>query len=112
VLQPWVPIIALVLAWTLLALWAPQVLVWAGGVLLALALLSSLKAAWSARRARAQRGRTEKKMQALDWKLIDNSLTSPRPKQDCERPETLGVCTGLDCMVYRTCNFNIKRPLP
>ena len=111
-LQPWVPVIALFLAWTLLALWAPQVLVWAGGTLLALALLAQVKDAWSAWRARGRGRRTEKRMLALDWTLIDNSLASPRLKQDCERPETLGVCTGPDCMVYRTCNFNIKRPLP
>jgi hypothetical protein len=111
-LQPWVPVIALFLAWTLLSLWAPQVLVGAGGLLLALALLSQARAWGTAWRARRRNRQVEKRMLALDWKLIDNSVASARPKQDCERPETLGVCTGPDCMVYKTCNFNIKRPLP
>lgn len=111
-LRPWVPAIALGLAWLLASLWAPQVLVWAGGILFGLALLSGLAEpfkAWGRRR----RGRSaEKRMLELDWKVIDNSLASPRLRQDCERPETLGVCTGRDCMVYDDCNFNIKRPLP
>ncbi len=53
-----------------------------------------------------------RKAAELDWKIIDQSLAEERPKRDCERPETLGVCTGRDCLVYDSCNFNIKKPLP
>jgi hypothetical protein len=96
----------------LLSLWAPQVLVWAGGCLFGLALLSQCSEPVKALARRRRSRKTEERMLALDWKVIDNSVASTRLKQDCERPETLGVCTGLDCMVYRNCNFNIKRPLP
>jgi len=110
-LRPWVPAIALLLAWTLLSLWAPQVLVWAGGALFVLALGSMLLEPFRALARLRRTRKTEKRMMQLDWRLIDNSLASTRLKQDCERPETLGVCTGSDCMVYQTCNFNIKRPV-
>jgi hypothetical protein len=112
-LRPWVPLIALTLCVALVSLWFPQALVWAGGGLLALALLSGLlQPAWARLQAWRQRRRQRARMVELDWKLIDNSLSNPRLQQDCERPGTLGVCTGRDCMVYQSCNFNIKRPLP
>jgi hypothetical protein len=108
-LRPWVPLIALglllALAWT----WNHQAIVWLGGGILVLAfvmdLLPKLKAKW-------RRQRAVKKAFELDWKIIDNSMADDRLKRDCERPETLGICTGRDCLVYDDCQFNIKKPLP
>ena len=58
-----------------------------------------------------KRRRSQMKAKSLDWSVIDGSLRSPRPQRDCERQESLGICTGLDCLVYESCNFNIKKPL-
>jgi len=84
---------------------------WLGaGVLLALAasqLFQVLKKRW----ARAPRSSREK-AESLGWKLIDSSSQAVRPKPDCERPETLGVCTGRECLLYDSCHFAIKKPLP
>ncbi len=52
------------------------------------------------------------KAESLGWKLIESSAQGFRPKPDCERPETLGVCTGRECLVYETCHFAIKKQLP
>jgi hypothetical protein len=108
-LRPWVPLIALTVALALLWQFQPSLLAWGGGGLLVLALGSQLgqKFRFRWRKAAAQRRAVE-----LDWKIIDRSLADERLKQDCERPETLGVCTGRECMVYDTCAFNIKKPLP
>jgi|GEM_PF-2829959 hypothetical protein len=108
-LRRWVPLISLLLLVALAWSWGRTAAVWAGGALAAAALLStaaqSLAAWWKKRRVRAR-------TLALDWSVIDNSLAEPRPRRDCERQETLGVCTGRECLVYDQCNFNIKRPLP
>ena len=108
-LRRWVPLIALLLLLALAWSWGRTAAAWAGGGLLSAALLSSmfqsLAARWKRRRVRAR-------AMALDWSVIDNSLAEPRPRRDCERPETLGVCTGRECLVYDSCNFNIKRPMP
>jgi hypothetical protein len=109
VLRRWVPFIALALLVALAWTWGHAAAIWAGGVLVAAALLSAafqpLAARWKRRRVRAR-------AMALDWSVIDNSLAEPRPRRDCERQETLGVCTGRECLVYDSCNFNIKRPMP
>jgi hypothetical protein len=113
-LRPWVPLIALAL---LMAIgWHTGILAVVGGVLLGLALGSQLLA-WTVPGSRGlaeawRKRKTQRRMARLDWAVIDNSMAAPRPRQDCERPETLGICTGLECMVYKTCNFNIKKPLP
>ncbi|HXC62857.1 MAG TPA: hypothetical protein VNZ67_00800 [bacterium] len=108
-LRRWVPLIALLLLAALAWSWGRTAAVWAGGALALAALLSSavqsLAATWKKRRVRSR-------TLALDWSVIDNSLAEPRPRRDCERQETLGICTGRECLVYDQCNFNIKRPLP
>jgi hypothetical protein len=108
-LRPWVPLIALGLLLVLAWQFQPQLLVWGGGTILVLALLGPLvgRAVRGWRRARAER-----KAATLDWKIIDQSLAQDRLRRDCERPETLGVCTGRECLVYDSCAFNIKKPLP
>jgi hypothetical protein len=108
-LRRWVPLIALGLLVALAWSWGRAIAVWAGAALLAAAALSSLVQSAA---ARWKRRRTRARTLALDWSVIDNSLAEPRPRRDCERPETLGVCTGRECLVYEGCNFNIKRPLP
>jgi hypothetical protein len=116
VLRPWVPLIAVVLltaiAWQL----GSEVVAALGGALLGLALLSEafarlapLKEAWTQRRRKQA---LHARMQKLDWSVIDNSMASERVRRDCERSETLGVCTGMECLVYKNCTFNIKKPLP
>ena len=77
-----------------------------GGGLLAVALARELGdgvGRWRHRQGALRRSK------ALDWTVIDSSLKEPRAKRDCERPETLGVCTGRECLVYDLCNYNIKR---
>ena len=56
-----------------------------------------------------RRKRAVKKAEKLDWQWIDNTLNSDRPRRDCERQESLGICTGRECLVYETCDFNIKK---
>lgn len=77
-----------------------------GALVLAAALLSQVsdraQATW-------RRRRTQARVLALDWSVIEGSLAQTRAKPDCERPETLGQCTGRECLVYDSCNFNIKR---
>jgi hypothetical protein len=115
-LRPWVPFIALALLMALGWSLGSAFLDGAGGCLLAAALVSELMARLrplgegfrASRKRRSLRERAVK----LDWSVIDNSMAAGRIKRDCERPETLGVCTGLECLVYKTCNFNIKKPLP
>jgi hypothetical protein len=108
-LRPWVPLIALGLLLALAWQFQPGLLVWGGGLLLALAVLGPLA---QGLRRRWRKGKADKRAAALDWKIIDQSLANERIKRDCERPETLGVCTGRDCLVYDSCAFNIKKPLP
>ena len=99
--------IALFLGLTLLWTWAREVLVWVGGVLFLMALLAPLKRfSW-----RWPKKSALERSKALDWRIIDNSLARERPIRDCERQETLGICTGRECLVYDSCNFNIKKPL-
>ena len=95
----------LALAWR----FQPDLLVWGGGSLLLAALLGQ---AFQKMSLRWRKARAEKKAAALDWTIIDQSMSRERPKRDCERQETLGICTGRECLVYDTCNFNIKKPLP
>lgn len=108
-LRPWVSFIALLLAALLLWQVGTGFLAWLGGGLLALALLNGSRASlvqwWKKRR-------TRQRVVELDWKIIDNSLAQDRPMRDCERQETLGICTGRECLVYDGCQFNIKKPLP
>jgi hypothetical protein len=82
---------------------------WAGGLLLLWAVAAPLAAELSRRWSRV---RAQKKALELDWKIIEQSAANPRPQPDCERPQTLGVCTGRECLLYDTCTFNIKKPLP
>jgi hypothetical protein len=108
-LRPWVSFIALVVAAVLLWQVGSGFLAWIGAGLLVAAILNGSRqdlARWWKRR------RTQQKVVQLDWKIIDNSLAQDRLLQDCERPETLGVCTGRECMVYDSCQFNLKKPLP
>jgi hypothetical protein len=115
-LRPWVPLIALALLMALTWRAGTGFLALLGGCLLGLALASELLARLAPALGRAQadlkRKRTRERAARLDWSVIDNSMSSDRLKPDCERPATLGVCTGRECMVYKTCNFNIKKPLP
>ena len=116
-LRPWVPLIAFAMLWALGRLWfGNEFLVGLGGCLLAAAVLSQLwqglGPGWDAVRAGFRRKRAVQRASRLDWTVIDNSMQRERLQRDCERPETLGVCTGLECLVYKTCNFNIKKPLP
>jgi hypothetical protein len=108
-LRPWVPLIALGLGLLLLWQLGANSLAWLGGGLLAAALLypllQGLGKQW-------RRERSLKKAEKLDWSIIDNSLSRDRVQRDCERQETLGICTGRECLVYEGCNFNIKKPLP
>ena len=108
-MRPWVPLIALGLLFALAWAYSPTLVAWLGGGLLVAALLSEslqrLRRTWRKQRA-------EKRAAELDWRIIDQSLAEERPKRDCERPETLGICTGRECLVYDPCNFNIKKPLP
>jgi hypothetical protein len=108
-LRPWVPLIALGLLLALAWQFQPALLVWTGGALLLLAILGPF---FKALGRRWRRSRAEKKAAQLDWKIIDQSIANDRLRRDCERPETLGVCTGRECLVYDSCAFNIKKPLP
>jgi hypothetical protein len=108
-LRPWVPLIALGLLLALAWQYQPQLLVWIGGALLAWAVLAPLPTRLKFRWRKAQ---AEKRALELDWKIIDQSVANDRLQRDCERPETLGTCTGRECLVYDTCSFNIKKPLP
>lgn len=108
-LRPWVPLIALGLLLAFAWSYHPSILAYLGGAILVVALLSQTvkKSLGSWRKAKAER-----RAARLDWKIIDQSMAYERPKRDCERPETLGFCTGRDCLVYEGCDFNIKKPLP
>lgn len=112
-LQPWVSFIALLVSLVLLWQLGSGSLAWLGGLLLAAALLGPwalrLGQRWGAWR---RRKKSLKKAEKLDWAFIENTLSRERIQRDCERPETLGVCTGRDCLVYEQCDFNIKKPMP
>lgn len=108
-LRPWVGFIALLLSLLLLWQFSSQSLAWIGGALLVAALVGPWIKRWGKRQRRQQ---SVLRAKELDWSIIDNSLSRERIKRDCERPETLGFCTGRDCLVYDTCDFNIKKPLP
>ena len=108
-LRPWVPLIAFGLLLAIVWQYQPQILVWMGGALLVLAVVGPF---FEKGKIRWRRVTAEKRAMALDWKIIDQSLSNDRLQRDCERPVTLGVCTGRECLVYDTCNFNIKKPLP
>jgi hypothetical protein len=98
-------VVAAILLWQL----GTNSLAWVGGGL----LLAALLAPWVQRRWGARRQSSAlKKAEKLDWSVIDNTVNRDRIKRDCERPETLGICTGRDCLVYETCDFNIKKALP
>ncbi len=112
-LRPWVPLIALALLSALTAGLGQGFLALLGGVLLAAALVSELAQRFTAWRRRPARPASALRRAAkLDWTIIDNSMAQDRERRDCERPETLGVCTGLECLVYKTCRYNLKKPLP
>lgn len=108
--SPWIAV-----ALVLLVFFAPlRLQAWAGGILLFAVLFGpwlasrpdlAFKERWRLRRAK-------KRALELDWTLIDNTIQRDRLQRDCERPETLGVCTGRECLVYDSCDFNIKRILP
>ena len=84
-------------------------LAWLGGCALALWLLLEAKAALEPLWAAWKKRRNLRKIAKLDWTLIDNTLHSPRPRRDCEREESLGICTGRECLVYESCDFSIKK---
>ena len=89
------------------------VLVWLGGVACIFLVLSigyekfifSLLSRW-------KKSRALKKAAELDWKVIGSFQEKGSSQRDCERPESRGICTGLECYEYERCNFNIKKPLP
>ena len=81
----------------------------AGGLAPAFLLLSELADRSRGLWQRWKRASALRQAKSLDWKIIEETVNSERLRRDCERPESLGVCTGLDCMVYQTCNFNIKK---
>ncbi len=118
-LRPWVPLVALGLLWALGYSLGPGILDGAGAALLGLALASEALArlgppvlrAWALWRGGRRADKARARAADLDWSVIDNSV-SGRTRRDCERPETLGMCTGQDCLVYRSCDFAIKKPLP
>jgi len=115
-LRPWVPLIALALLMALTWRAGTGFLALLGGCLFGLALVSEALARLGPALGRARSGlkkrRTRARAARLDWSVIDHSMSADRLKPDCERPATLGICTGRECMVYKTCNFNIKKPLP
>jgi hypothetical protein len=84
----------------------PRVLVWAGGLLLALALASAAGMAWRRRRESLSRNKTA--IKGTGWRVLDNT----RPLRDCQTGASTGICTGLECYDYRACNFALKKPLP
>ena len=84
-------------------------LAWLGGCALALWLVLEAKQALVQPLAAWKKRRAMKKIGKLDWSVIDNTLSAPRPRPDCEREESLGICTGRECLVYESCDFNIKK---
>jgi hypothetical protein len=86
-----------------------QALFWLGGLALAALMISELASRLGSWRLARRRPSSLKKAESLDWALIDNTLKSERPRRDCERQESLGICTGRDCLVYENCDFNIKK---
>lgn len=111
-LRPWVPLVALLLSALLLWQLGHDSLAWLGGGLLLAALLRPLFGGRALLFKGFRRRQALKKAAELDWSIIEQSQNRERVKRDCEREETLGVCTGRDCLVYESCNFNIKKPLP
>ncbi len=67
-LRPWVPLIALGLVVALVWVLSPGLVAWLGGALLLAALLSAsfqrLRRAW-------KKDRAQRRVAALDWKIID-----------------------------------------
>ena len=86
-----------------------QILVWLGGLALAMLLFSDLAGRLRHWMSTKKRENALKKDDKLDWAYIDNTLNSDRPRRDCERQESLGICTGKECLVYESCDFNIKK---
>ena len=86
-----------------------QVLAWIGGVALGLLLLSELLNRLKPWFHGLRKKKALKAAEKLDWALIDNTMNSDRLRRDCERQESLGICTGRECMVYESCDFNIKK---
>jgi hypothetical protein len=82
---------------------------WLGGLVLAALGISVLGDSFKGLAKRWKAERAIKKASEFDWKVIQGSLDSPRPRRDCEREESLGICTGRDCLVYESCNFAIKK---
>jgi hypothetical protein len=76
---------------------------------LALLALSALLGRARTLLERLRQSRAQKRREKLDWTLIDNTMNSERLRRDCERQESLGICTGKDCQVYESCDFNIKK---
>jgi hypothetical protein len=86
-----------------------QALVWIGGVALVALALSGMAGRLAAWREARKRTKSRKRAESLDWSLIDNTIHAVRPRRDCERQESLGICTGRECLVYDSCDFNIKK---
>jgi hypothetical protein len=84
-------------------------LAWVGGLALAFLLLSSVIKRFQRLLAAWKRQKALKKAVKLDWSLIDSTVNSDRIRRDCERQESLGICTGRECQVYDSCDFNIKK---
>lgn len=82
---------------------------WLGALGLLLIFVMELRQRSEGIWKRLEKRQQDRKLSTLDWKLIDNSLKAERPRRDCEREESLGVCTGRECLVYDTCDFNIKK---
>jgi len=80
-----------------------------GGIALGLLFFSGLAGPFKAWLSSRSRKKAMKKAEKLDWELIDNTVNSVRPRRDCERQESLGICTGKECLVYESCDFNIKK---
>ena len=111
-LRAWVPVIALGLSALLLWQWGPDSFIWIGAALLLAALLAPWVRGKGFGLKAFRRRRALQRAADLDWSIIEASQNRERVKRDCEREETLGLCTGRDCLVYESCNFNIKKPLP
>lgn len=86
-----------------------QFFYWIGALAIVLLLVTELTKRVGPWIASKRQKKTLKKGNTLDWSLIDNTINSDRLRRDCERQESLGICTGRECLVYESCDFNIKK---
>jgi hypothetical protein len=86
-----------------------EAMYWLGAFALLALAISELRVRLPAGLKNWRLKQTKKQMSKMDWSLIDNTVNSDRLRRDCERQESLGICTGRECLVYESCDFNIKK---